>query len=52
MNVGGITLNYPMEYGMKRTQQTTPDECFAGRTERMNSGQFSRRYGDGFGVYK
>lgn len=39
MNVGGITSNYPMEYGMRRTQKTTPDECFTGRTERVISGQ-------------
>lgn len=39
MNVGGITANHPMEYGMKKTQKTTPDKCFAGRTQSVNNGQ-------------
>ena len=39
MNVGGITSNYPMEYGMKKTRNTTPDDCFASRMESVSKGQ-------------
>ena len=42
MNVGGITSNYPMEYGIKRTQKTMSGQSFAntmGKTANVNSGQ-------------